>query len=157
LGAGVLKRGLPFMGIEFGTEKIPPSTNLLYLSSPEGQLLEERIKAFCQSHTAEEVEKAFLANGVPCSRIMDYKDCTKDPQYIAREVFTQWEKVNGEPVKGVNIFPKFKNHPAKIWRGAPNIGMDNEDILTDLGLTEEQIKEFYAKKVLTQRDYVNNI
>ncbi|WP_178371641.1 L-carnitine CoA-transferase [Desulfitobacterium chlororespirans] len=157
LGAGVLKRGLPFMGVEFGTEKIPSSTNLLYLSSPEGQLLEEKIKAFCQSHTAEEVEKAFLAHGVPCSRIMDYNDCLKDPQYVAREVFTEWKKVNGESVKGVNIFPKFKNHPAQIWRGAPNIGMDNEDILGELGLTEEQIKELYRKKILAQRDYLNNI
>lgn len=157
LGQGVLKRGLPFMGIEYGTDRVPYGTNVIYLDSPEGKMLEERIKEFCAQHNAEEVEKALLAAGVPCSRVMSYEDCLSDPQYQAREVFVEWEAVNGDKVKGVNIFPKLKNYPGRIWRGAPNIGMDNEDILAELGFSEAEIKGLYEKKIITQRGYVKNI
>lgn len=157
LGSGVLQKGLPLMGMTYGSDEVPSGVSLLELNTPAGQKLEANITAFCKTHTAEEAEQAFLNAGVPCSRIMSYEDCMTNPQYLAREVFTEWKAGNGETIKGVNIVPKLKNHPGKIWRAAPNIGMDNEDILEELGLSEEKIHGLYKRGVIVQKDYMNHI
>lgn len=157
LGNGVLKKGLPFMGVEYGNTEVPEGSSVVNLDSSAGQKLEENIKSFCEQHTAEEAEKAFIDAGVPCSRIMKYEDCLTHPQYLAREVFTEWEAANGQKMKGVNIFPKFKNSPGKIWRGAPNIGMDNDDVLGELGLSQQEIQSLYEKGIITRKDYIDHL
>lgn len=148
LGPSVMKKGLPLFGLEFGSELFPTDKNFAPLATQGGQLLEEKVTEFCQSHTAEEVEQILCEAGVPCSRIMDYEMAEKHPHYIARETFTEWEAVDGRRLKGVNIVPKLKNHPGQIWRGCPTPGMDTEDILLDLGYQKEQIEELYEKGIL---------
>lgn len=157
LGSGVLERGLPLMGLTYGSEEVPKGVSLLELDTSAGRKLEKEIKKFCAKHTAKEVEEALLEVGVPCSIIMSYEDCVENSQYIAREVFTEWETVNGQSIEGVNVFPKLKNYPGKIWRGAPNVGMDNEDILHELGLSKEKIKELYGNGTIVQKDYFEHL
>lgn len=157
LGSGVLQKGLPLMGMNYGSEEVPDGISLLELKTPAGEKLEGRIKTYCESHTAEETEQAFLNAGVPCSRIMSYEDCIDNPQYIAREVFTEWETGSGEKIKGVNIVPKLKNYPGQIWRAAPNIGMDNDDILLELGYGKDEIELFYEKGIILQKDYMDHV
>ncbi|AHF08624.1 hypothetical protein DESME_10130 [Desulfitobacterium metallireducens DSM 15288] len=53
----------------------------------------------------------------------------------------------------VNIFPKLKNYPGQIWRGALSVGMDNEDIFIELGLTDDEIEELYSHKVIVKREF----
>jgi L-carnitine CoA-transferase len=156
LGSGVLQKGLPLLGMNYGSDEVPLGVSLLELNTPAGQKLEGNIRSFCNAHTAEEAEQAFLNSGVPCSRIMSYEDCLSNPQYIAREVFTEWKTGNGETIKGVNIVPKLKNYPGKIWRAAPNIGMDNEDILEEIGLSNDEIQALYEKGVIMQKDYIEH-
>ncbi|WP_258361132.1 L-carnitine CoA-transferase [Moorella sulfitireducens (nom. illeg.)] len=148
LGGGVLKNGLSFLGLEYGSKDFPARMPVVFLGTPGGEKLEARIKEYCASKTAAEVEKELNAVGVPCSMVMDYETAVNHPHYQAREVFVEWEKVNGEKFKGINVFPKFKNNPGRIWRGAPGIGMDNEDILSELGYSPEDIEELYKKKVI---------
>lgn len=42
-------------------------------------------------------------------------------------------------VKGLGLTHKFKKDPGQIWRGAPLFGADNEDLLREMGYTDEQI------------------
>jgi len=148
LGTGVLKGGLPVLGLEYGSELFPEKTNQIILKSPAGELLNKKIQEFCDTHTALEAEEMLASHGVPCSRVMTYATAVNHPHYLAREVFLEWKKVNGESIKGVNIFPKLKNNPGQVWRGAPSVGMDNDDILTDLGLREAEITQLYDRKVI---------
>jgi crotonobetainyl-CoA:carnitine CoA-transferase CaiB-like acyl-CoA transferase len=53
-------------------------------------------------------------------------------------------------LKGVGPVPKIKNHPGKIWRGAPLYGMDGEDILKELGYSQDEIDSLYEKKVIVK-------
>lgn len=150
LGGGVLKNGLPFLGLEWGSEEFPSKLPVVFLGTPGGNKLEAKIKEYCSGKTADEVEQELNDIGVPCSKIMDYESAVNHPHYQARNVFVEWEKVDGKKVKGVNVFPKFKNNPGRIWRGAPGIGMDNEDILAELGLSPDEILKLYDKKVITK-------
>jgi L-carnitine CoA-transferase len=89
-----------------------------------------------------------MDNGVPCSIILNVEMAEKNSHYIAREVFTEWEDPQYGKVKGVNIYPKFKKNPGKIWRCAPLYGQDNSDVLKEFGYTQERIDELYEKGVL---------
>ncbi len=151
VGLGVLKKTLPFLGLEFGSKEFPADQPVVLPNTPGGNLLEEKLKAFCAVHTIDEAESILSEIGVPCSRVMDYQTAYQHPHYIAREVFTEWNTVDNKHIIGMNIFPKLKNEPGMIWRGAPTIGLDNEDILADLGYSSEQIKEFYDKKVIVKK------
>lgn len=153
LGGGSLKRAFPLLGLEFGSDLYPADSSMIYPNTPAGDLFEQRLTEFCLKRTAQEVEEVFLTHDVPCSMVMEYEDALKNPHYKAREVFKEWEMVDGEKFTGVNIFPKLKNHPGQIWRGAPTVGMDNEDILAELGLKDEEIEELYSKKVIVKREF----
>ncbi len=147
VGGGPMKRGLPLLGLT-GDPDFPPGIQLALRGTPAGEKLDAAIQKFCDEHTAEEVDKIFLEAEVPCSVILNVAMAEKNPHYQARHVFTEWEDPQYGKVKGVNTMPRFKRNPSKIWRGAPLYGMDNSDILRELGYTEEQIDQLYEKGVL---------
>lgn len=154
LGSGAVERGLGILGLEYGSEDFPAGSSLVPINTPAGDKLEAALEAYVSTHTAEEVESAFCAARVPCSRLMDYEQAKNNPQYIAREVFTTWSAADGKTrIPGVNVMPKLKNNPGKVWRGAPNIGMDNEDILSELGYGPGEIQAMYQAGLLDRKEY----
>lgn len=172
LGAGAVERGLGIIGLEYGSADFPAGSTLVPLyqrnasgeilvdengekiMTPQGAKVEAALNAYVGSHTAEEVEAAFCAARIPCSRLMNYEQAKNNPQYIAREVFTTWTAADGKTqIPGVNIMPKIKNNPGQIWRGAPNIGMDNDDILEELGYDADTIQGMYDAGLLSKKDY----
>jgi crotonobetainyl-CoA:carnitine CoA-transferase CaiB-like acyl-CoA transferase len=147
VGGGPMKRGLPLLGLADDPD-FPAGIQLALHGTPAGAKLDAAIQAFCDQYTAEEVDAKFMEIEVPCSVIMKYEMMERNPHYIAREVFTEWDDPKYGRVKGVNALPHFQNNPSQIWRGAPLYGMDNDDILAELGYTPEQIEELYQKKVV---------
>lgn len=150
LGEGVYRKALPLLGLEYGSELFPEGTGNVPSGTSAATVLEERIRELCNEHTAAEVESILSSKGVPASLIMTYPEAIKHPHYMAREVFTEWEKVNGDKFKGINLFPKLKNNPGKIWRGMPTYGMDNDDILEELGYSSEDISTLYQNKTIAK-------
>ena len=94
---------------------------------------------------------------VPCSVVMNYEMMENHPHYLARNTWIEWETVDGRTVKGVTSVPRFKNRPSQIWRGCPSQGMDNEDILSEVGFTEDEIMKLYEVKVLRKSDYIGGL
>src|SRR5699024_6926533 len=89
---------------------------------------------------------------IPCQRVYELEDCLNDPHWIARESVMEWDDPMMGQIRGLGLMNKFKNNPSKIWRGAPLFGMDNTDILKDLGYSDEDIKEFDEKGVTNEFD-----
>ncbi len=152
LGPGVAKAALQVLGLEYGSEEFPAGSARFQKGTPGGDRLEAAVRELCASHDAADVERIFAAAKVPCSTILDFDDMLVNPQYLARESITKWpsERV-GREVTGFNIFPKMKNFPGQIWRGGPNHGMDNRDILRDLGYSEAQIDALYHHEVVAEK------
>lgn len=151
LGTGVYKRGCAFLDLPYGSDLIPEGTTILAPASEGGKLIEKAVAEYAMSVTAAEAEEELNRMGIPAQRVMDIDDAEKDPHYIARETFTEWQTIEGRTVKGVNIVPRFKNNPGVIRRGAPTIGGDNEDILHGLGYSDERIAELYGSSVLAKK------
>ncbi len=142
LGANVTKAMFNILGLEMGNDIFPANLSSVLATDVGAPVLEAALQDYFDHHTAEDAEKELLAAGVACSRIMNYAAAVKDPHYIAREVFVEWEEpVEHRKLKGIGVFPKYKNNPGKVWRGMPGVGMDNKDILLDLGYSEERIEE----------------
>jgi L-carnitine CoA-transferase len=154
LGAGVLARGLGLLGLEYGSELFPEGSSMAPINTAPGDALEAALAEFFADHTAAEAEELFYQAGVPCAQIMDYETAKTNPQYLAREVFTTWAAADGETIlPGVNIMPRLKNNPGQIWRGAPAIGMDNDDILAELGISPDTVARLYAEEKLSKFEY----
>ena len=150
LGFGAMKKALPLFGLEFGSEYFPADQYGPYKGTPGGDLLDEKMDAYCADKTVEEVERVFNQNGIVCSTIMTYQQMEDHPHYTARGSLMEWDAFEGGKVKGPAITPRLKNNPGKVWRKAPHYGQDNEQVLTELGYSEEQIKDLYSKEVLKQ-------
>lgn len=149
-GAGILQRGLAIMGLD-DPVLFPPDLHYVAKESPEGARVQAAMVDYCKSRNALEVEQAFSAAGIPCSRVYTYDIAEDDPHYKARGVFKNWESVSGATLRGVKVVPDFKRRPGQVWRGAPTIGMDNEAILKEAGFDDESIRKLYEAKLIAKR------
>ena len=152
VGYGVLKSGLPLFGCEFGSDDFPATLSHVPQGSPGARKLEPRIQEFFASRTVAEAEVDLVNAGIPCSPVMDYAMMVDHPHYQARGVFTEWDNPVGLRFRGVSVLPKLQKHPGRIWRGYPTLGMDNEDILAELGYSPADIAALYERKALGKKD-----
>lgn len=147
-GAGVFKRCCAFLGLEYGSEAIPEGTQQGRLGTPAGEAYQNALNEYFARKTADEAQAEMLAARLPVSKINTFDDLLKDPHVKAREVFSEFKNFKGKTVRCVGPVPKFKNNPGRVWRAAPGYGMDNEEVLAELGYTPEQIAQLYEKKIL---------
>ena len=98
-----------------------------------------------------------MAAQIPNQRVYELEDCAADPQWQARETITEWDDPMLGHVKGLGFTSKFKRNPSELWRGAPLFGMDNRDILRDLGYTDEQVQDFYDRGIVGEFDLETTI
>ncbi len=139
-GSGVTVNALKLFGLAEDPDFQPLGQPMYTKGTPGGDKFQNAVIRFCSSHTAEELEKAFIAAGLPVSRVFSYEDAVENPQYRLREVFTEWENTRGDRIRGVNIFPKMCENRNRIWRGLMDIGEDTGDILEELGYSADEIK-----------------
>ena len=156
-GPAISKKFITFLGLEYGSELFPQGAPSVALNSPGAAVFEEKIAQYCATHTAAEMEEELSEVGIPCAKIMNYAAMENHPHYLARETWTEWDTVDGKKFKGTNLFPRFKNNPGEIWRGCPSIGMDNDDILDELGVDETEKQSLYDEGILRKSDYVGGL
>lgn len=149
LGPGVVKSALSVFGLEYGSDLFPEGTPVVAYESEAGKVLEAAMESYFSNHAAEDAEREMLESGVPCSRIYTFDMAEKDPHYIARESFTAWKSSYDDGIiRGVNVVPRMKNNPGRIWRGMPLVGADNEDILNEAGVSPDVIAAMYDSGLL---------
>lgn len=152
----LMKKVTALLGIPFGVDGYP-AAGVWKISTPYGRELEDAITAKIASMTLDEAQKWCDDNGIPGSRIINFYDMMEHPHYKARGTLISWPRTdNGRIVTGSNIVPRFKNTECKVWRGCPTCGMDNEDILADIGCTPEQIQQLYNDDILRKGDMSAN-
>lgn len=148
IGPALLKKLMTLLGLPYREGIFENCINNVKEDTPQGNILEKAIVDFCSTRTSEEAEKAFVEAGLPCSRILSHTDMLNHPHYIARESITTWARTDGGVVTGQNVTPKLTNNPGKIWRGCPTVGMDNNDILNELGYSDEEINALYENNII---------
>lgn len=143
-----VKAACPIIGVEYGTEDIPEGVAILYLGTPGGDKFRKALEDWCAQMPSDEAVKILLESNVPCSKVNTMEDLEHDPHALARNLFDEWTSFKGDTIRSVRAVPVFKKNPNRVWRAAPWLGMDNEDILGQLGYSEEQIADLYEQKVI---------
>lgn len=115
LGPGVLRVGLPLIGLEYGNDLFPEGSGLIPYGTKSADVAEEAFARFLSQHTAEEAELVLSEGGVPCSTLMDYEKARTDPHYLARGVIDCWSATDkdGTKLPGVKIVPEIANHTVR--------------------------------------------
>lgn len=114
--------------------------------------VEKYLKAtndYASNHTMEEILDAGDRTGMACVPVMTYELIKDNSHYQARESIVEWyDPATDSMVQGMTPIPRFKKNPAKIFRGSPTLGMDNEEVLAEIGYTSDQVASLLDKGII---------
>jgi crotonobetainyl-CoA:carnitine CoA-transferase CaiB-like acyl-CoA transferase len=114
-------------------------------------LLDEKLGAWAAETDLDKAVDLLVSAGVPAAPAVDARRTSEHPQYVARGYYEYPE----HPVIGVRGHPSVPFRFASVdhWlrRAAPTLGQHNHEILTDLGLSEEEIAALEADDLIGTR------
>ncbi len=106
------------------------------------------IGAWTAQHPVAEVLEALDKAAVPAGRIYTVADIAADPHYQARGMLQAVEMDDGSTLTVPGIVPKLSATPGQHRRNAPQLGQDTDQILTEMGLTADQIQSLRARGIV---------
>ena len=98
--------------------------------------------------TVAEVLAALDAAAVPAGRIYTVQDIANDPHYQARGMLAEVQMNDGSRLKVPGMVPKLSRTPGMHRRNAPELGQDTDAVLTELGITAEQIQAMRQRGIV---------
>ncbi len=110
--------------------------------------IDEVIGAWTILHGVDQVLQVLEKAKVPAGKIYTAADIANDPHFRSREMIISQKDSDGSELLVPGIVPKLSRTPGQLWRSAPDIGQDNEDIFNQIGLTESQIQALYDSGVI---------
>lgn len=151
IGGNTMRKGADWLGLKYGSEVNPEGNSIIAKGTPAGDAWDKALADYIGSVPAAEAEKELLAHSVPCTRIMTYEDVLNTEHWKMRGSFTTYRSNHGFDIKSVAPMPQMANRPGQVWRAAPSMGMDNEEILGELGYSEEEIARLSENGVINKR------
>jgi formyl-CoA transferase len=102
--------------------------------------IDAALGAWAAERTVDEVMAVLDAASVPAGRIYTVADIAADPHYQARGMIQQVQMNDGTSMAVPGIVPKLSRTPGGHRRNAPALGQDTDAVLSNMGLTPEQIQ-----------------
>src|ERR1700722_7287685 len=90
------------------------------------------ITLFPTQPTAYWIERIEAAD-VPCGRVNDFDTIWEDDQFAANGTFFEYDHPKAGRARGVRSPVRFSRTEPELWRHAPELGQQTEQILGDLG------------------------
>jgi crotonobetainyl-CoA:carnitine CoA-transferase CaiB-like acyl-CoA transferase len=106
--------------------------------SQHAELIDGAIAEWTAQRGRDEVIEALKGARVPAGYPYTAADIVSDPHYLARQMIEQVQTSAG-PLKVPGVLPKLSRTPGRIGTGGPQLGEHNDDILSGLGLSAEQV------------------
>jgi crotonobetainyl-CoA:carnitine CoA-transferase CaiB-like acyl-CoA transferase len=105
--------------------------------------------AWTATRSAPAAAAELLAQGIPAAAMVPAFEALDDPQMKARRFFEPL----AHPVVGEHEYPtwpmRFSNGPERYWQTpAPMLGQHNDDVLHELGCSDEEIERLRAEHVI---------
>lgn len=108
------------------------------------------VAEWTKQHTAEELLKMLMSQGIPCSPINTIEDVSKDEHITgAREMFVEVEYPQVGKIKVTNSHIKMSETKTGFRTPAPALGEHNDEVYNGLlGLAEAEIADLKAKIII---------
>jgi crotonobetainyl-CoA:carnitine CoA-transferase CaiB-like acyl-CoA transferase len=113
-------------------------------------VLDETVGEICHQYTSEELESKLVKAGVPCSRLSTVAELELNPQVKLRRLIEQWDYPDKGTVKIIKSPIMIDGHLPETKTKAPRLGEHSTEILTELGYSEEQIKDLINRGFIVQ-------
>lgn len=98
--------------------------------------------------TLDEAMAVFERENVTVAPVYDIEQISNDPHFHEREILVELPDDDLGGVAHHNVFPLMSATPGGFKRAAPELGQHNEQLLGELGLSNEQIAELRASGIL---------
>ena len=110
--------------------------------------LDQAIGIWASQRTAEQVLEALDQASVPAGKIFTVEDIARDPHYHARGIIETIKMKDGSALQVPGIIPKLSRTPGSIKSLAPEVGEQTDQILSEIGLTSQQIAALKEKGIV---------
>ncbi len=107
-------------------------------------MIEERIRTNTTDHWLE----LLGTRDMWCAKVQDFDDLMVDPQVAHNELIQTVEHPIAGEVKVIGIPIKFSETPGTIRLNPPTVGQHNDEVLAELGYSDEQIATFRDEGVI---------
>ena len=147
LGDALFKRWANLVGAEDLLDDDRFSTDIN--RGVNGEILSKKTSDWASQYTNEEALNLLANANVPAGPVNDLQDALDDPHVKAMNFFQDLEYpgIPGKsPVMGLPV--KLSNSDNTIDRRPPILGEHTEEILIDLGFTNDEIDEFKEKRII---------
>ena len=101
--------------------------------------LVEALTPVFKQRTAADWLAIFEEGGLPAGPVLSITDMHQDPQTQARDMVVEVDHPVAGPVKSIGLPIKFSETPGKVTKAAPLLGQHTEEVLRELGLSDEAI------------------
>ena len=107
-------------------------------------LIDQKLATDTQAHWIERLNRA----GVPCGKVLSVAEVFDDPQVKAQEMAIEVDQGARGTVRMVGFPVKLSDTPARLRHPAPELGAHTGEVLSEAGLSQEEIAGLRARKCI---------
>lgn len=131
------------LGIEDLTAYMPDKKTMFDKRDEIYEVLQAQLNKQGSDYWIEELQKV----GIWCGKVKDYEETVQDPQVIYNGMIKTIPHPVAGNIKVINCPIDFSKTPASIRKAPPLLGEHNEEILKELGYTDEMIQELKGENI----------
>lgn len=99
-------------------------------------------------HAKATLLAALDREGVPCAPINSIGDALKEPQVVHRDMLFSTPHPDGMSMPQIRSPFRFKNSDLRLQDGPPTLGQHTDEVLSELGLSAEDVAELRAEQAI---------
>ena len=110
--------------------------------------VDEIVGGWIGNRTLDEVLDVFRREGITGGPIYNISQIVKDPHFKEREIIVDLPDEEMGQIPMHNVFPKLSATPGTFRRAAPDLGQDNEAILSEAGIDADTLADLKSRGII---------